>query len=308
MATWMKIGTRGSPLALAQAHQTRSALAAHHGVAEDGIEIVIIRTTGDTIQDRALSQAGGKGLFTKELDSAQLEGAIDIAVHSSKDLPTYLPDGLEIAGYLPREDVRDAFISAIASRVEDLPDGAVVGTASLRRAAMVRRLRPDIRTTLLRGNVGTRLQKAKSGEVDATLLALAGLRRLGLEGEATSILEPDQFLPAVGQGAIGITARTGDDATMEKLAGILDTQTGKALAVERAFLTEVDGSCRTPIGGLARIGTGSVSFRGVILRTDGSEMYEVAGQTTAQDLDDLAWLGAELGRELRDKAPADLFG
>src|SRR5262245_58520559 len=215
---------------------TRAALAAAHGVAEDAIEIVTIRTSGDRIQDRPLSEAGGKGLFTKEIEEALLGGRIDIAVHSAKDMPTVLPDGLMLAACLPREDVRDAFISRKAARLQDLPQGAVVGTASLRRQALVKRLRPDISTVVLRGNVETRLRKLEAGEVDATLLALAGLKRLGLAAQATSLLAIDEFLPAVGQGAVVLEARIDDARTRERLAQIDHADTSVALACERAFL------------------------------------------------------------------------
>src|SRR5215204_5352017 len=197
------IGTRGSPLALRQAHEVEDRLVAALSWDRVQLPLSLIKTTGDAIQDRPLSEAGGKGLFTKELDTALMEGAIDLAVHSAKDLPTALPDGVTILGYLPREDVRDAFISRFAN-LHALPDGSVVGSASLRRQAQVRRLRPDLQVTLLRGNVGTRLKKLESGEVDATLLALAGLRRLGLTEHVTAVLDLNDFLPAVGQGAIAI--------------------------------------------------------------------------------------------------------
>ncbi len=254
----MKIGTRGSPLALAQTREVRRLLAAAHGCSEDAFEIVVIRTTGDAIQDRALSQAGGKGLFTKEIDAAMLAGEIDAAVHSSKDLPTVIPRGLAIAGYLPREDVRDALISRHAGGVVALPRGAVLGTASLRRQAQVKRLRPDIEIRLLRGNVETRLRKAETGEIDATLLAYAGLKRLGLAHRASAVLDIEDFLPAVGQGAIAVTARVEDAATRRALAPILDAQTGNALMLERAFLDVLDGSCRTPIAGYAQTPAGQL--------------------------------------------------
>src|SRR3712207_5387365 len=231
----LEIGTRGSPLALAQAHEAQDRLLAALGWPVERIPLSIIKTTGDAIQDRPLSEAGGKGLFTKELDIALLEGAIDLAVHSAKDLPTALPEGIAIAGYLPREDVRDAFISRRAGRIADLPEGAVVGSASLRRQAQLRRLRPDLRVVLLRGNVGTRLAKLDRGEVDATLLALAGLRRLGLAGHVTAVLDTDDFLPAIGQGAIAIAVRAGDGRVADAVAPILDPATGQALAAERAF-------------------------------------------------------------------------
>ena len=299
-----RIGTRGSPLALAQAHQVRSLLARAHAVAEDRIQVIIIKTTGDAIQDRPLSEAGGKGLFTKELDVAQIRGDIDIAVHSSKDLPTLLPDALAVGGYLPREDVRDALISTKAKRIADLPKGAIVGTASLRRAAMFRRLRPDIQTTLLRGNVETRLRKAESGEIDATLLALAGLKRLGFAHRASAILETDEFLPAVGQGAIAITVRAGDAATRALLAPILDAATGVALTAERSFLRVLDGSCRTPIAGLAQVANGRITFRGLVLRKDGSESFEIEDSAIEADAETM---GARAGKALLAKAPADIL-
>src|SRR5580698_7261292 len=222
----LRIGTRGSPLALAQAHETRERLARAHGVDPAGFEIVVIKTSGDLIQDRALAEAGGKGLFTKEIDAAMLRGEIDVAVHSSKDLPTLLPEGIEVVGYLEREDPRDALISPRAARFEDLPQGARLGTASLRRQAIAKRLRPDLEISLLRGNVETRLKRAESGEIDATLLAYAGLKRLGLADRATAVLDVDVFVPAVGQGAIGITARSGDFAAATALTPILHADTG----------------------------------------------------------------------------------
>jgi hydroxymethylbilane synthase len=271
----IRIGTRGSPLALAQTHMTRGLIARAHGIAEESIEVVVIKTSGDMIQDRALADAGGKGLFTKEIDAAMLRGEIDIAVHSSKDLPTVLPDGICAAGYLPREDVRDALISAKSATITGLPKGGSLGTASLRRQAQVKRLRPDLQVGLLRGNVETRLGKAERGEIDATLLAYAGLKRLGFAHRATALLDIDQFLPAVGQGAIGITARPDDKDALAALAPILDAETGEALACERAFLAVLDGSCKTPIAGHARRNGAELSFRGAVYRVDGSETFEV---------------------------------
>jgi hydroxymethylbilane synthase len=297
---WLRLGTRGSPLALAQAHELRGRLSQAQGIAEDEIAIVPIRTTGDMIQDRPLSEAGGKGLFTKELDAALLEGRIDAAAHSSKDLPTILPEGICIAGYLPREDVRDVFVSMRARRLADLPKGAVLGTASLRRQAMARRLRPDLVVTLLRGNVETRLRKAESGEVDATLLALAGLKRLGLAHRATSILEIDDFLPAVGQGAIAVTARAGDAQAAARLAPVFDAATGQALTAERAFLEVLDGSCRTPIGGHARIRDGRLELQGIVLRPDGSQALDVS---EAGSPEDAAGIGHRAGSALLARMP-----
>jgi hydroxymethylbilane synthase len=273
----LKLGTRGSPLALAQALTVQAALALAHGIAADAIEIVIIKTTGDQILDRSLEASGGKGLFTKELDIALIDGTIDFAVHSAKDLPTLLPPEIVISGYLPREDVRDVWISPVAGHPRDLPKGAKVGTASLRRGAMLKRLRPDLDISLLRGNVQTRLAKVESGEFSATLLALAGLKRLGLVERATTILDIDEFLPAAGQGAIAITSRTRDHrGVLKKLMPILHGPTGFALAVERAFLEKLDGSCRAPIGAHARLDGGDqLSFKGVLLRPDGSAAIEV---------------------------------
>src|SRR5579862_1449845 len=243
----MRIGTRGSPLALVQTNEVRRALARAHVCDEARFEIVVIRTSGDAIQDRSLADAGGKGLFTKEIDAALLNGEIDAAVHSSKDLPTFLAEGVTIAGYLPREDVRDAFISARAKSIVELPKGARFGTASPRRQAQILRMRPDLEAVLLRGNVETRLRKTENGEVDATLLAFAGLKRLGLAHRATAILSVSEFLPAVGQGAIALTARASDATVAHALVPIVDPDTGAALVTERAFLAALDGSCRTPI-------------------------------------------------------------
>jgi hydroxymethylbilane synthase len=295
------IGTRGSPLALAQAHETQDRLAAATGWTVEQLPLSLIKTTGDAIQDRPLSEAGGKGLFTKELDVALLEGAIDLAVHSAKDLPTVLPDGIVIAGFLPREDVRDAFISRNAGSLRDLAEGAVVGSASLRRQAQIRRLRPDLRVTLLRGNVGTRLKKLESGEVDATLLAMAGLRRLGLTEHVTAVLDVEDFLPAVGQGAIAVTVRAGDERVAEAVARILDEPTGHALAAERAFLRVLDGSCRTPIAGHARMNGAGLAFRGQVLRPDGSDCLEAS---RSGGVADAAALGREAGLDLRARMPA----
>lgn len=302
--TWMKIGTRGSPLAMAQTYEVRRRLAAAHNIAESSIEIIVIRTTGDMIQDRPLSEAGGKGLFTKELDVALLNGSVDICVHSSKDLPTLLPDGIGIAGFLPREDVRDALISAKAKSIADLPQGATLGTASLRRSAQVKRLRPDINVTLLRGNVETRLRKAESGEIDATLLALAGLKRLGLDHRVTAVLDIDDFLPAVGQGAIAIAARSDDQKSCEALSAILDAATGHSLVLERAFLAVLDGSCRTPIAGNAKVSGDTIAFRGMVLRADGSEVFEIAETGAATESQRI---GDRAGRALLERLPAGVL-
>ncbi|MER2607171.1 MAG: hydroxymethylbilane synthase [Siculibacillus sp.] len=272
----VRIGTRGSALALAQAHETRERLAAATGRSPEDFEIVVIKTSGDMILDRPLSEVGGKGLFTKEIETALLDGSIDLAVHSSKDMPTVLPDGLHISAFLPREDVRDAFLSKKAGSLAALPAGAVVGTSSLRRRAMVKRLRPDLEVVEFRGNVQSRLRKLEEGVADATLLANAGLRRLGLDAEITSLIEVEDFLPAVGQGAICIETRVEDAATNAMVGLIHHPETAVALTLERAFLRELDGSCRTPIAGLARVEGGTVHFEGLILRPDGSEAHAIS--------------------------------
>jgi hydroxymethylbilane synthase len=300
----LAIGTRGSPLALAQAHETQRRLAATLGREADAFPLDVITTTGDAITDRALSEAGGKGLFTKEIDAAQLAGRVAIAVHSAKDLPTALPPGLVIAGYLPREDVRDAFIGGAAARIEDLPAGAVVGSASLRRQALLRRLRPDIEVALLRGNVGTRLSRVAQGDFAGTLLALAGLRRLGLEARATQVLDIDTFLPAVGQGAIALVTREADAAARDAVAAIACPVTGAAVTAERAFLTVLDGSCRTPIAGHARIVEGALRFRGLVLSPDGRQAVEVERHGVAADA---ALLGEDAGRDTLARMPAGLL-
>jgi hydroxymethylbilane synthase len=268
----LRIGTRGSPLALIQAEELRRRLAAAHPRLADpaAIEIEIIRTTGDRVQDRPLAALGGKGLFTKEIEEALLAGAVDFAVHSMKDVPTWLPDGLTIACLLPREDPRDALFAKAGDSIAALPRGAVVGTASLRRQAQLLALRPDLRVVPLRGNVQTRLRKLESGEVDATLLALAGLKRLGIAGRATAILSADEMLPAVAQGAIGIEVRADDRAVLELLAPLHDPATATEVAAERACLAELDGSCRTPIAALAepRPG-GQLRLRALIALPDG---------------------------------------
>ena len=300
----LRLGSRGSPLALAQAQEVRDRLAAVAGLDPDRLAVKIFRTTGDILVDRPLAEAGGKGLFTKEIEEALLAGAIDIAVHSAKDLPTFLPAGLSIAGFLPREDARDVFISRKATTLRNLPLAAQVGTASPRRQAMIKRLRPDVSLTLLRGNVETRLRKLDGGEVDATVLAAAGLKRLGLMSAATEILDVEEFLPAVGQGAIAIETRTDDAKTRALVAMVDDSDTATALAAERAFLAILDGSCRTPIGGHAQLSGDSVRFRGMILKLDGSDALEVVREGSRASA---AELGADAGRELRNRGGSDFF-
>ena len=300
----LRIGTRGSPLALAQARETRDRLAAAHGFSPEDAAIELIRTSGDMIQDRLLAEAGGKGLFTKEIEEALLAGRIDIAVHSAKDLPTILPAGLVLGAFLKREDPRDVFISRKAKSLPELPLGATLGTASLRRQALAKRLRPDLRIVMLRGNVETRLRKLDEGVADATLLALAGLKRLGLGDAATAILDVAQFPPAVGQGAIALEIRKADEKTSALLAAIDDADTSTALAAERAFLAVLDGSCRTPIAGHATLSGDRIHFRGMIIKPDGSEAFEAireGGQPEAE------WLGADAGRELKSLAGPGFF-
>ncbi len=305
----LRIGSRGSPLALVQAREVQSRLAQACGLDPECIEIKVIRTTGDAIQDRPLAEAGGKGLFTKEIEEALLAGAIDLAVHSSKDMPTALPRGLELAAFLPREDPRDAFIARTANpsakTLRDLPGGAVVGTASPRRQALVKHLRPDLKIVPLRGNVETRLRKLEAGDFDATVLAVAGLKRLDLLAAATSFLDPDEFVPAVGQGAIGIETREDDAKTRALISAINDTDTATALATERAFLAVLDGTCRTPIGGYARISGDMVRFHGLIAKTDGSAVRSISREGRRADA---AKLGADAGHELKARAGAGFFG
>ena len=300
----LRIGTRGSPLALVQARTVRARLAAALGADEEAIELVIIRTSGDAIQDRPLAEVGGKGLFTKEIEEALLDKRIDLAVHSSKDMPTFSQPGLMLAACLEREDPRDVFISRKAASLAELPRGATLGTASLRRQAIAKRARPDLRVTPLRGNVETRLRKLDDGEVDATILALAGMKRLGLVEHATKIMSADEFLPAVGQGAIGIEARVDDTRTRDLLARIDHADTSTALACERAFLAVLDGSCKTPIGGHATVQGDSVQFRGLIARPDGAAAHDIAG---AGHRKDAVNIGAEAGRDLKARAGPGFF-
>ena len=300
----LKIGTRGSPLALAQAHETRSRLMAAHGLPEAAFEIAVIKTTGDRVTDRPLAEIGGKGLFTKEIEEALLAGAIDIAVHSMKDMPTILPAGLAIACLLPREDVRDAFVSLIHASLAAMPEGAVIGTSSLRRRAQLLHRRRDLRIVEFRGNVQTRLRKLADGVAEATLLACAGLRRLGRADVIRAAISPDEMLPAVAQGAIGIEAR-GDDAAAEALlAPIHHAPTATRLAAERAFLAALDGSCRTPIGGLAEITGEDLRFRGEIIRPDGSERLATERRGP---LSEAAAMGTDAAQELRSRAGPGFF-
>jgi hydroxymethylbilane synthase len=303
-AAEIRIGTRGSPLALAQAAEAQRVIAAAADLPVDKIAIVPIRTTGDRIADRPLIEAGGKGLFTKEIDEALLDGRVDVAVHSAKDMPTRLAGGIAVAACLPRADPRDAFISAVAKRLADLPRGAVVGTSSLRRAALARRERPDLTVVDLRGNVETRLKRLDEGKVQAIVLAHAGLLRLGLRERVTTLLDPERWLPAVGQGVIALCARAGDARTGGVLARLDDRPSSTALSAERAFLAVLDGSCRTPIGGHARIEGDRLVLQGIIIKPDGSEAFEVTRRGAPSEA---VRLGTEAGRELAARGGAGFF-
>ncbi len=301
----LRIGTRGSPLALAQAREARDRLMAAHGLPEAAFAIVPISTTGDRVQDRALSALGGKGLFTREIEEALAAGAIDIAVHSMKDMPTAQPEGLAITCLLPREDVRDAFVTLGDATLASLPAGAVVGTSSLRRAAQLRHRRPDLAVVEFRGNVQTRLRKLENGVAQATFLAVAGLHRLGLDALARAPIPVEDMLPAVAQGAIGIEQRESDEVVSALLAAIHDGPTGLRIAAERAFLAGLDGSCQTPIAGLAELDGDRLRLRGEIIRPDGSECLDHALEGPARD--GMA-LGAEAAAVLRSRAGPGFFG
>ncbi|MDO8837654.1 MAG: hydroxymethylbilane synthase [Parvibaculum sp.] len=300
-----RIGTRGSKLALIQANEVARRIAqAQHLSVEHAAEIVVISTEGDRVQDRALSEIGGKGLFTQEIEEQLADARIDIAVHSMKDMPTQLPDGLIIDCLLERADPRDAFLSSKAATLGALPQGAIVGTSSLRRAAQVRALRPDIRVVPFRGNVDTRLRKLAEGVADATLLAMAGLIRMGFQDKATAPLSPEDMLPAVAQGAIGIERRAGDDEAAHLLAKIHHRETGLRVAAERALLAVLDGSCRTPIAALAEISGERLHLRAMILTPDGSEVLETTREGLATD--GIA-LGRDAGLELKSRAGPHFF-
>lgn len=300
----LKIGTRGSPLALAQAYETRDRLMAAHGLPQDAFEIVVIKTTGDKVLDRPLKEIGGKGLFTKEIEDAMLAGQIDIAVHSMKDMPVEQPAGLVLDCYLPREDMRDAFVSLRHGSIADLPQGAVVGSSSLRRRAQLAHKRPDLKLVEFRGNVQTRLKKLEDGVAEATFLAMAGLNRLGMTHVVRGPVEVDDMLPAVAQGAIGIERRADDAVVAALLAPIHDGPTGQRLAAERAFLARLDGSCETPIAGLALLEGDRLWLRGEILRPDGSQA--LSGERRGAVADGAA-MGAGLADELLGQAGPGFF-
>ena len=302
--TPLKIGTRGSPLALAQAHETRARLSQAFDLEESCFEIIVIKTTGDRVLDRPLKEIGGKGLFTREIEEDLLSGRIDIAVHSMKDMPTEQPTGLILDTYLPREDVRDAFVSLTKNSMDALEAGQKLGSSSLRRKAQLMLARPDLEVVEFRGNVQTRLKKLEDGVADATFLAAAGLNRLGLSHIAKSFLDPDVMLPAVAQGAIGIERRSEDTRVAEILSAIHDTPTGQRLAAERALLRGLDGSCETPIAGLAELNGSTLRLRGEVLRPDGSEAIN---DDQSCPIEDAEKLGTEMANKILNATPSNFF-
>ena len=300
----LRIGTRGSPLALAQAYETRERLSIAFGLSLDSFEIVVIKTTGDKVLNRPLKEIGGKGLFTKEIEEALLQESIDIAVHSMKDMPVQQPDGLILDTFLPREDVRDAFVSRIHKSLADIPQGATVGTSSLRRKAQLMSKRPDLKIVEFRGNVQTRLKKLDDGVAECTFLAVAGLNRLKMEDIITAPISTDEMLPAVAQGAIGIERREKDIKVATMLEAIHSSTTGLLLSAERAFLEALDGSCETPIAGLAEFKNENLRFRGEILKTDGSEVYSDEQLVSKEDA---TLVGIEMAHKLLSQAGNDFF-
>lgn len=300
----LRIGTRGSPLALAQAYETRERLSIAFGLSLDSFEIVVIKTTGDKVLNRPLKEIGGKGLFTKEIEEALLQEGIDIAVHSMKDMPVQQPDGLILDTFLPREDVRDAFVSRIHKSLADIPQGATVGTSSLRRKAQLMSKRPDLKIVEFRGNVQTRLKKLDDGVAECTFLAVAGLNRLKMEDIITAPISTDEMLPAVAQGAIGIERREKDIKVATMLEAIHNSTTGLLLSAERAFLEALDGSCETPIAGLAEFKNENLRFRGEILKTDGSEVYSDEQVVSKEDA---TLVGIEMAHKLLSQAGNDFF-
>ena len=301
----VKLGTRGSPLALAQAYETKRRLAEAFPdelAADDAVEIKVIKTTGDMVLDKALKDVGGKGLFTKELDVSLLNGDVDCCVHSMKDVPTWLVPGTILPCNLPREDTRDAWISPSGKMPQDLPDGAVIGTASLRRQAQLYAINPTFKCVNFRGNVQTRLKKLDEGIVDATMLAKAGLNRMNLEEHITAVLEWDTCLPAVAQGAIGIQIREDDEKMSRYIGALNDAPTKTAVDCERAFLAALDGNCRTPIAGQAKIVDGKLVFEGLIAKVDGTVVMRAS---RTGELADAVKMGTEAGEELKAKVGGD---
>ena len=291
----IRIGTRGSPLALAQAHETRRRLMQAHGLVETQFEIVVISTTGDRILNQPLAEIGGKGLFTQEIEEALLAETIDLAVHSMKDMPAVLPDGLAFAAVLPREDARDAFVSLTSKSLRDLPEGAVLGSSSVRRNSQALRIRPDLQPVQFRGNVQTRLRKLNDGVAAGTFLAVAGLNRLGLAEHISSIMDMEEMLPAVAQGAIGIEVKSSNMRAQSLVEAIHHDTTGIAIACERAFLAKLEGSCRTPIAGHAVVEGRTLKFRGQILSLDGRDSVEC---TMDGQVDHAAALGVAAAEHL----------
>ena len=299
----IRIGTRGSPLALAQAHETRDRLCAAHDLDPAQIEVVVISTTGDRIQNRPLAEIGGKGLFTRELEEQLHDGRIDMAVHSMKDMPAVLPDGLEICCLLEREDPRDAFMSPVAKSIADLPQGATVGSSSVRRAAQLLNIRPDLEIVQFRGNVQTRLRKLEDGVAAATFLACAGLNRLGMSHLITCAIDPDVMLPAVAQGVIGIEIASANQRARSLLEPLHHQPTAIRTAAERAYLTELDGSCRTPLAGHATLEDGVISFSAMALTLDGRKVFRTSRTGPA---DQAGPMGLDAAREIRALAGPDL--
>jgi hydroxymethylbilane synthase len=306
MAALLRIGTRGSPLALAQAAELRARLAAAHPAlaAPDALETVVIKTTGDAVRDRTLAAIGGKGLFTKEIEDALLAGTIDVAVHSMKDMTTFLPAGLAVGAVLEREDPRDAFFARAGNSLASLPAGTVVGTASLRRQAQVLHARPDLAVVPLRGNVDTRLRKLAEGAVGATLLALAGLKRLGKAGQASAVLDTREMLPAVAQGAIALEIRAEDRRVRDLVAPLNHEPSAVRVTAERALLAALDGSCKTPIAALAELEDGRLALRALVIRPDGSEKHETTREGPPADAERM---GRDAGEELRRRAGPGFF-
>ncbi|WP_417454967.1 hydroxymethylbilane synthase [Kiloniella sp.] len=302
----LRLGTRGSPLALAQAFEVKRLLQEVHSDLKDdeSVEVVVINTTGDKIQDRALSAIGGKGLFTKEIEDGLQDGSIDIAVHSMKDVPTWLPDGLEISTVLEREDPRDALFSSKANSLAELPKGAIVGSASLRRQAQIKAKRPDIEVITFRGSVQTRLRKLEEGQVDATLLAVAGLNRLKQSDLITAALSTEEMLPAPAQGAVGLEIRTGDDRIRAYVDAIHHEPTMQRITAERACLAELDGSCRTPIAALAEIEGDELYLRTMLAATDGSKIFTTERRGPISSAEEM---GRSAGRDLKEQAGEEFF-
>jgi hydroxymethylbilane synthase len=302
----LRIGTRGSKLALRQAAELSERLKAAHPelAATEAIETIVIRTTGDQVTDRALADIGGKGLFTKELEEALRDNRIDLAVHSLKDMPAPLPDGLALACHLPREDARDALIAPQARSLQELPRGASVGTSSPRRQAQLLHARPDLKIVPLRGNVDTRLAKIAAGAADATVLALAGLKRIGREGDVSGILSPEEMLPAAAQGIIAIEIRAEDTSMRSLLAAIDHRPTALCATAERALLEVLDGTCRTPIAAFAQLDGNRITLDAMVLSPDGRQCHRISRSTTTSRAREL---GRETGAALRQLAGPHFF-